>query len=255
MGTEQVEFSVLHLIMNSSGGVQFIMFILFISSIISWKLIFEYSKKIKVAEKEFDVFNQNLKGGKGRPAKPINFIYSEGKIRSNAGIYKVFIRSFKFINNSSVLLTTKLKEDDNKETNEEIYNKKLYEYDLIDIYEETFKAEIDIAEQNLKNSLATLGTISSTAPYVGLLGTVYGILIAFWGLGMEGQATIATVAPSIAEALIATGMGLFVAIPALVFYNKLNHRVDILIDQYDQVLQASKLLLKRNVLTTINQKG
>lgn len=244
MSGAQSEFSVIGLIADSSGGVQAIILILLVSSLVAWKLILEYNNKIKAAEKEFKIFNNDLIGSKGRPAKPINSIFNNGKIRGGFGIYKVFLKSFKFINDSSFLLS-------NKEECKNNIDKKSYEFDLIDIFEESFRAEMDIAEQGLKNKIALLGTISSTAPYVGLLGTVYGILIAFWGLGMEQQATIATIAPSIAEALIATGMGLFVAIPALVAYNRLNHRVDVLLDQYEQVLKTSKLLLKKNVINSV----
>lgn len=244
MSGVQSEFSVISLIAESSGGVQAIMIILFISSLISWKLIFEYNNKIKTAEKEFKIFSLDLIGSKGRPAKSIDSIYSNGKIRGVFGIYKVFMKSFKFINDSSFLLSKNKTQDKKGE------DAKKYEFELINIFEETFRSEMDIAEQGLKNKIALLGTISATAPYVGLLGTVYGILIAFWGLGMEQQATIATVAPSIAEALIATGMGLFVAIPALVAYNRLSHRVDVLLDQYEQVLNTSTLLLKKNVINT-----
>jgi len=223
------------------------MIILFVSSLIAWKLILEYNNKIKIAEKEFKLFSNDLNGSKGKAARPINSIYSNGKVKGCFGIYKVFLKSFKFINDSSFLLS-------NSKENKMIKSEyKAYEFDLIDVFEESFRAEMDIAEQGLKNKIAILGTISATAPYVGLLGTVYGILIAFWGLGMEQQATIATVAPSIAEALIATGMGLFVAIPALVAYNRLSHRVDVLLDQYEQVLKTSKLLLKKNVITTISK--
>ena len=242
------EFSVIDLILGSSGGVQIIMFILLLSSLISWKLIFEYNNKIKIAEKEFDFFNVELNGSKGKPARAINSIYSGGKIKSINGIYKVFLKSFKFVNDSSSLLMK------NSKDLKEGVDYRVYENDLISIYEETFKAEMDIAEQGLKNEISLLGTISATAPYVGLLGTVYGILIAFWGLGMSEQATVATVAPSIAEALIATGMGLFVAIPSLVAFNRLSHRVDVLLDQYDQVLKASTLLLKKKVILSSSRK-
>ena len=82
--------------------------------------------------------------------------------------------------------------------------------------------EIDRLEQNL----ATLATIGSTSPYVGLFGTVWGIMSAFQGLGNVQQATLAMVAPGIAEALIATAMGLFAAIPAVIAYNRYADQVE-----------------------------
>lgn len=238
------EFSVISLVLNSSGGVQFVMLVLFIASMITWKLIFEYNNKIKNVEKELLQFNISLNGSKNIQPQPINTMYKNSKIRGVFGIYKVFLKSFKFIDDSSYIL------DREKTSPLNLKEERLknYENELIDIYEETFKAEMELVEQGLKKKITILGTISSTSPYIGLMGTVYGILIAFWGLGLDGQATIAVVAPSIAEALIATGMGLFVAIPSLIGYNRLNHRVDNIIDQYEQILKTSKLLLKKNVI-------
>lgn len=241
-------FSVFGLIAHSSFGVQAIMLILFIASVISWKLIFEYNNKIKKVEKELNVFNSLFYGTKKTPAKSMPEIFEDVKPREVFGIIRVFKKSFMFLNSKTVL-TKESKEAENifKRKNREDLLKE--ENDYLNVFEETFDFEIDKAEQGLKNKIAVLGTISAVSPYVGLLGTVYGILIAFWNLGTAQQATIATVAPSIAEALIATGMGLFVAIPALVAYNRLNHRIDTLLDNYDKIKRTAKLLLKKNVIT------
>jgi biopolymer transport protein TolQ len=100
--------------------------------------------------------------------------------------------------------------------------------------------ETDRLEQNL----STLATIGSTSPYVGLFGTVWGIMSAFQGLGNVQQATLAVVAPAIAEALIATAMGLFAAIPAVVAYNRyadqvgrLELRDDTFVEEFSTILQ------------------
>lgn len=246
MSVAQTEFSVVELIAHASGGVQAILLILLVSSLVAWKLIFEYHNKIKKTENEFKIFNLELNGSKGKKGKPINAIYNSGKVRGVYGVYLVFLKSFKFLDESSELLNAKIKPKNGTD-------KFQYEMGLVELFDESFRAEMEKVEQGLKNKIALLGTISSTSPYVGLLGTVYGILIAFWGLGMEQQATIATVAPHIAEALIATGMGLFVAIPSLIAYNRLNHRVDVLLDEYEQVLKTTKILLKKNVINSLRK--
>ncbi|MBM5811797.1 MAG: protein TolQ [Gammaproteobacteria bacterium] len=98
----------------------------------------------------------------------------------------------------------------------------------------------------LEESLATLATVGSTSPYVGLFGTVWGILGAFHGLGNVQQATLAMVAPGIAEALVATAMGLFAAIPAVVAYNRYADRVSRLELRYDTFIEEFSTLLQRH---------
>jgi biopolymer transport protein TolQ len=98
----------------------------------------------------------------------------------------------------------------------------------------------------LEESLATLATVGSTSPYVGLFGTVWGIMGAFQGLGNVQQATLALVAPGIAEALIATAMGLFAAIPAVVAYNRYADKVNRLELRYDTFAEEFSSLLQRH---------
>jgi biopolymer transport protein TolQ len=99
----------------------------------------------------------------------------------------------------------------------------------------------------LEESLATLATIGSTSPYVGLFGTVWGIMNAFHGLGNVQQATLAMVAPGITEALIATAIGLFAAIPAVVAYNRFADRVTRLELRYDTFMEEFTALLQRHL--------
>ena len=93
--------------------------------------------------------------------------------------------------------------------------------------------------------LSTLATVGSTSPYVGLFGTVWGIMHAFVGLGSVRQATLATVAPGIAEALIATAMGLLAAIPAVIFYNRFSDQVWRLESRYDAFIEEFSTILQR----------
>ncbi len=244
MNEAGTSFSVFELILHSSFGVQVIMLILLISSILSWKVIFEYLNKIKKAEKEMLSFKRELSGNiilKIYPKLNEEFL----RKKELFGIYRLFSKSFDVMDKNSSLLKGDTLWD------------KTYELEVLELYKETFEIELEKTEYFYKNKLSILGTVSSSAPYIGLLGTVYGILIAFWNLGAAQQATIATVAPSIAEALIATGMGLFVAIPSLIFYNRLNHRADTLIDDYFKILNVSSTLLKKHIImskTSVNDK-
>ena len=104
--------------------------------------------------------------------------------------------------------------------------------------------ETDRLEQNL----STLATIGSTSPYVGLFGTVWGIMSAFQGLGNVQQATLAQVAPGIAEALIATAIGLFAAIPAVVAYNRYSHDIDRLAIRFESFMEEFSNILQRQTV-------
>src|SRR5207237_10616614 len=104
-----------------------------------------------------------------------------------------------------------------------------------------FQRELDVLEANL-SGLATVGSVS---PYVGLFGTVWGIMNAFRGLANVGQATLAHVAPGIAEALVATALGLFAAIPAVVAYNRFTHDIDRLASRYESFMEELQNILQR----------
>ena len=97
----------------------------------------------------------------------------------------------------------------------------------------------------LERSLAFLATVGSVSPYIGLFGTVWGIMNSFRGLANVGQATLAHVAPGIAEALIATAMGLFAAIPAVIAYNRFTHNIDRLATRYESFMEEFSNILQR----------
>ncbi len=104
-----------------------------------------------------------------------------------------------------------------------------------------YQREIDALESNL-SGLATVGSVS---PYIGLFGTVWGIMNAFRGLANVSQATLANVAPGIAEALVATAIGLFAAIPAVIGYNRYTHDVDRLATRYETFIEEFSNILQR----------
>ena len=105
----------------------------------------------------------------------------------------------------------------------------------------TYQREMD----GLEAHLSFLATVGSVSPYVGLFGTVWGIMNAFRGLADVAQATLAHVAPGIAEALVATAIGLFAAIPAVVAYNRYSHEVDRLATRFDSFMEELSNVLQR----------
>lgn len=109
--------------------------------------------------------------------------------------------------------------------------------------------------ENLETHIPFLGTVGSISPYIGLFGTVWGIMHAFIALGAVKQATLQMVAPGIAEALIATAIGLFAAIPAVMAYNRLNQRVNKLELNYDNFMEEFTAILHRQAFTVSEQQG
>jgi len=101
----------------------------------------------------------------------------------------------------------------------------------------------------LENNLSFLATVGSTSPYIGLFGTVWGIMNSFRALSEVQQATLAAVAPGIAEALIATAMGLLAAIPAVIAFNRYSNSVERLITRYDNFVEEFTGLLQRQAIT------
>ena len=115
----------------------------------------------------------------------------------------------------------------------------------------SFQREMDVAESNL-SFLATVGSVS---PYVGLFGTVWGIMHAFTGLAALAQVTLATVAPGIAEALVATAIGLFSAIPAVVSYNRFAREIDKIAIALETFTEEFSNILQRNLSTHVSSQG
>ncbi|HMT02803.1 MAG TPA: protein TolQ [Burkholderiales bacterium] len=191
------EISILQLILNASIVVQIVIGILLFFSIISWGIIFSKWISLRLAKNQTYSFLKQFQN-----ASNVSTLYTSILKRKNKRCTTAIF--FNGIN------------EYNKINKQGITNKHTIIENLERSITSTIDAEIDIYEQ----SLPTLATFGSVSPYIGLLGTVWGIMHAFIGLGNTGQATIATVAPGIAEALVATAIGLFVAIPAYIFYNK-----------------------------------
>ena len=114
----------------------------------------------------------------------------------------------------------------------------------------SMRVAISREEEKLEQSLPFLATVGSVSPYIGLFGTVWGIMNSFRGLASAQQATLATVAPGIAEALIATAIGLFAAIPAVIAYNRFSARSETLLSRYYTFADEFQAILHRKVHTS-----
>ena len=218
--------SFLNLILNASFVVQLVMFSLLVASVASWSIIFTKQRLIKRIKAASDSFESNFWAG-----GDLNTLYqTSSKSNDNdlvmAAIFKSCFKAFNRISTKPSVAKDKVVEECSR------------------AMRVAQMREVDKLEQ----SLATLASIGSISPYVGLFGTVIGIMNSFRALAGVQSATLAMVAPGIAEALIATAMGLFAAIPAVVAYNRFADKVTRLEIRYDGFSEEFASILQRHEL-------
>jgi biopolymer transport protein TolQ len=217
------QLSILKLIAQASGPVQIVIGILLLASLTSWAIIFGKSRAIGRARREADRFESRFWSGDDL-AQLYRAIESAGGATGMAGIFEFGFREFARMRQQGGTTADLLLEGSRR------------------AMRVAQLKEIDRLEHNL----ATLATVGSTSPYVGLFGTVWGIMSAFSGLGNVQQATLAMVAPGISEALVATAVGLFAAIPAVVAYNRFADQVTRLEMRFDAFTEEFSTILQRH---------
>lgn len=194
---------------GASFLVKTVLFILFGASLVSWTMIFQRSLVLGGARKAIKKFEEKF--WSGTDLAKLYYNLDQGK--ELKGLEHIFYSGFNEFHRLSKQATV------NPEAIMEGAERAM---------RIALTQEIDVLEQNL----SFLATVGSTSPYVGLFGTVWGIMTSFRSLGSVQQATISMVAPGISEALIATAMGLFAAIPAVIAYNRYVNQVERLTHQY-----------------------
>ncbi len=221
--TAAADLSLSTLITGASLPVQMVMAILLIVSLISWWYIFIKVMMISRAEKEAIEFEQTFWTG-----GDLNRLYeslSSGRNKSH-GMSSIFEAGFKEF--------ARLKRQDGLEVS-----------DIMEGSRRAMRAAFNREMDDLDSHLPYLASVGSVSPYIGLFGTVWGIMNAFRGLANMAQATLAHVAPGIAEALIATAIGLFAAIPAVIAYNRFTSSVDRLAVRYESFIEEFTNILQR----------
>ncbi|MAT65697.1 MAG: protein TolQ [Gammaproteobacteria bacterium] len=221
------DLSMLHLILGASPVVQLVMLLLVALSLLSWTLIFHKWKKLGAAQRDAKDFEQQFWSGGELAA-----LYQQVAAREqdNEGMADIFEAGFKEY--------SRLRKQPQVEGGA-----------MVEGAQRAMRVALSREEDRLEAGLSFLATVGSTSPYIGLFGTVWGIMNAFRSLGNVHQATLAMVAPGIAEALIATAMGLFAAIPAVIAYNRFSNDVERLANRYDNFLEEFAALLHRQSLT------
>jgi biopolymer transport protein TolQ len=217
------QLSVLRLIAQASVPVQIVIGILLLASLNSWAIIFRKRSVIARVRREADRFESRFWSGDDL-AQLYRTIESHGGATGMAGIFEFGFREFARLRQQSGTDMEQLLEGSRR------------------AMRVAQLKEVDRLEQ----SLATLATVGSTSPYVGLFGTVWGIMSAFSSLGNIQQVTLAQVAPGISEALVATAFGLFAAIPAVVAYNRFADQVTRLEIRFDAFSEEFSTILQRH---------
>lgn len=209
-------------IANAGPVVKMVMLLLISASIISWGIIFQRSMLLKKARTSLTEFENEFWSG-----SDLNQLYGtlERRKQSLTGLESIFFSGF----NEFLRLR----------------QRSIHFDTLMDGVQRAMRVAHARESDKLESQLSFLATVGSTSPYVGLFGTVWGIMTSFQALGQAHQATIAMVAPGISEALIATAMGLFAAIPAVIAYNRYSTIVDRLSNHYHTFLEEFTSILHR----------
>ncbi|MFO1306328.1 MAG: protein TolQ [Burkholderiales bacterium] len=216
------DLSFVNLILHASVIVQAVMLVLVLLSLWSWWQIFLKMFQLRRAARDTDRFEDEFwKGG------DLSELYqrTSSQARAGSGMDHIFTAGFReYAKHRKQGSSSAVTLDSARRAMRAAYQR-----------------EIDALESNL-SGLATVGSVS---PYIGLFGTVWGIMNAFRGLANVSQATLANVAPGIAEALVATAIGLFAAIPAVIGYNRYTHDLDRLATRYETFIEEFSNILQR----------
>ena len=217
------ELSVIRLITDASLLVQLILLILLILSVLSWGIIRAKWIMVRDAKVAADYFERRFWSGLELAELYKKIAGKKNRVTGLEAIFESGFREFAHLRKSPGVEPMSIVEG------------------ALRSMRVALNREVDELEQHL----SFLATIGSTSPYIGLFGTVWGIMNSFLALGAVKHASIASVAPGIAEALIATAMGLFAAIPAVIAYNRFSNDIERLINRYDIFAEEFSTLLQR----------
>ena len=218
------ELNYLQLVLHASWPVLIVMLLLVLASVMSWFVIFRKMGVFSRAGREADDFENRFWSG-----AEITALYRAATDRNRVvtGMEAIFEAGYREY--------ARLRQQ----------HKSLDARSQLESAQRAMRATLAREVDRLEHNLELLANVGSTAPYVGLVGTVFGIMVSFHGLANNKQATIASVAPGISEALIATAMGLFAAIPAVWAYNRFATRVERLSVRYESFAEEFSSILQR----------
>ncbi|MEO0347875.1 MAG: protein TolQ [Pseudomonadota bacterium] len=207
MVNQSPDLSIWALIAGAHFVVQFVMIILLLASIFSWSIIFDKLFRFKTIGRNIKAFEQKFWSG-----AVLNKLYKDVKNKVNNPLTAVFVaamQEWEHANSQNLLRSNNLQVN--------------FRQRIMQAMQLSADREFEVFEKNI----SLLATIGSSAPFIGLFGTVWGIMVSFQSIAASKSTNLAVVAPGIAEALMTTAIGLFAAVPAIIFYNilanKMNH--------------------------------
>jgi len=216
------DMSFIALILQASWVVKGVLLLLLFASVASWWLIFEKIFTLRRERGQAETFEREFWGG--GHSDIVNRADEEGRRSSLEEVFRAGWREFRVKRKLNVAPQT-----------------------VIESARRAMRAAYQREMDQVESYLPFLATVGSVSPYIGLFGTVWGIMNAFIGLSNVAQATLAQVAPGIAEALIATAIGLFAAIPAVIAYNRFTHDIDRLASRYDIFMEEFSNILQQEM--------
>jgi len=220
------DLSFLSLISNASLLVKLVMALLLAVSVMSWTYIFRKMFAIKSAQAQTEEFERAFWSGGNLAALYQN---ASSNRRQSGALERIFEAGMGEFNKARATA----------------HRERIDANAMLDGARRAMRAAYQREMDALESHLAFLASVGSVSPYVGLFGTVWGIMNAFRGLANVQQATLAAVAPGIAEALIATAIGLFAAIPAVVAYNRYSYDLDRLANRFESFVEEFSNILQR----------
>ncbi len=220
--------SFIDLIANASLLVQIVMAVLVLSSVVSWSMIFYKWFTMKYWTQSADGFEDQF-----WTVGDLRALYYdwEDRSRDTGSMAEVFLEGY-------------------RELSRLLSSKNVDRMEIVDGVQRSMRVALNRAEDKVNSNLSFLATVGSTSPYIGLFGTVWGIMNSFRSLSLVQTSTIAAVAPGIAEALIATAMGLFAAIPAVIAYNRFSYQAERLLGRYEAFTDEFLTIVNRQYVSS-----
>ncbi len=219
------QLSILELVSNATIVVQLVMALLVLASVVSWILVFQKAFLLASVRRMATAFEDDFWSGEDLRALYVELDEGETEV---IGLESIFHAGFKEYTRSSQLYGTQAER-------------------IMQNVQRAMRVAMAREEERLEAALPFLATVGSTSPYIGLFGTVWGIMNSFRGLAMVNQATLSAVAPGISEALIATAIGLFAAIPAVIAYNRFSAQVEVIMNRFDTFSEEFSAILNRSI--------
>ncbi|MCF6263382.1 MAG: protein TolQ [Xanthomonadales bacterium] len=218
-----IDISLWHLVMEAGLLVKMVMLSLLVASIASWMIIFQKRQMLRTARLQADRFEEHFWSGADLARLFEGISKGEQQAQGMERIFEAGFREFMRMSQQGGMSAS----------------------EMVDGAHRAMRIALTREMDKIDNHLTFLATVGSISPYVGLFGTVWGIMNAMRGLATATQATIQSVAPGISEALIATAMGLFAAIPAVIAYNRYSNQAERLELRYDNFKEELSTILQR----------